>query len=217
MKIGVLGTGIVGATIGTRLVQLGHQVRMGSRSDYSDKAAEWILAAGKGASQGTFGEAAKFGDVVFNCTEGKNSLDALKLAGADSLKGKVLVDLSNPLEFKPGSPPSLTVSNTDSLGEQIQREFPDTFVVKTLNTVNCEVMVSPRLVNNGDHDIFLSGNDLDAKHKVKELLGTFGWKEEHIFDIGDITTARATEMLLPLWIRLMVRTGTPKFQFKIVR
>src|SRR5688572_22002317 len=184
MKIGILGTGIVGTTIGTRLVQLGNQVRMGSRSDYSEKAAEWILSTGKGASQGTFGEAAKFGDIVFNCTEGKITLDALKLTGSENLKGKILIDLSNPLDFKPGVPPSLTVCNTDSLGEQIQKEFPETKVVKTLNTVNCEIMVNPKLINNGDHDIFLSGNDADAKQQVKELLKTFGWKDEHLMDIG---------------------------------
>jgi predicted dinucleotide-binding enzyme len=217
MQIGILGTGIVGNTIGTKLVQLGNKVMMGSRTADNQKAALWKTSAGKGASQGTFTDAAQFGEIIFNCTQGMVALAALQLAGKEALKDKILIDLSNPLDFSKGMPPSLTVCNTDSLGEQIQREFPDTKVVKTLNTVNCEVMVDPKLVNNGDHDIFLSGNDAAAKQKVKELLKTFGWKDEHLNDIGDITSARGTEMVLPLWVRLMGTFGTAKFQFKIVR
>jgi predicted dinucleotide-binding enzyme len=217
MKIGILGTGIVGNTIGTRLVQLGNEVKMGSRTAANNKAGLWVTAAGKGASRGTFADAVKFGDIIFNCTQGMISLEALKLAGKENLAGKILIDLSNPLDFSKGMPPSLTVCNTDSLGEQIQREFPDTKVVKTLNTLNAELMVEPKLVNNGDHDIFLSGNDAGAKQKVKELLQTFGWKSEHLLDIGDIASARGTEMVLPLWVRLMGTLGTAKFQFKVVR
>ena len=216
MKIGILGTGIVGNTLGTRLVQLGNQVKMGSRTADNNKAALWITAAGKGASQVTFADAVKFGEIIFNCTNGKVSIEALNLAGKENLKEKILIDLSNPLDFSKGMPPTLTVSNTDSLGEQIQRAFPETKVVKTLNTLNCEVMLNPKLVNNGDHDIFLSGNDAEAKQKVKELLKTCGWKEEHLLDIGDITSARGTEMILPLWVRLMGTFGTAKFQFKVV-
>lgn len=217
MQIGILGTGVVGNTIGTRLVQLGNKVKMGSRAAHNPKALLWLTEAGKGASQGTFADAAKFGEIIFNCTSGKVSISALKLAGAENLKGKILIDLSNPLDFSKGMPPTLTVCNTDSLGEQIQREFPETKVVKTLNTLNCEVMVNPKLVNNGDHDIFLSGNDADAKQKVKDLLKTFGWKSENLIDIGDIVSARGTEMILPLWVRLMGTLGTTKFQFKVVK
>ena len=217
MKIGILGTGIVGNTLGTRLVQLGNQVMMGSRTADNNKAGLWVTAAGKGASRGTFADAAKFGEILFNCTNGKTTIEALTLAGKENLKNKILIDLSNPLDFSKGMPPSLTVCNTDSLGEQIQREFPETKVVKTLNTLNCEVMLNPKLVNNGDHDIFLSGNDAEAKQKVKELLKASGWKEEHLIDIGDITSARGTEMILPLWVRLMGTFGTAKFQFKVVK
>ena len=217
MQIGILGTGVVGNTIGTKLVRLGNQVMMGSRTADNQKANLWANTAGKGASHGTFSAAARFGDILFNCTQGLISISALRLAGQESLAGKILIDVSNPLDFSKGMPPSLSVCNTDSLGEQIQRDFPDTKVVKTLNTVNSEVMVDPKLVNNGDHDIFLSGNDAQAKQKVKELLMTFGWKEEHLRDIGDITSARGTEMMLPLWVRLMGNFGSAKFQFKVVK
>jgi 8-hydroxy-5-deazaflavin:NADPH oxidoreductase len=215
MQIGILGTGIVGGTIGTKLVQLGNKVMMGSRTADNNKAALWKTSAGKGASQGTFTDAAEFAEIIFNCTQGMVSISALNLAGKEALKNKILIDLSNPLDFSKGMPPSLTICNTDSLGEQIQREFPDIKVVKTLNTLNCELMVEPKLVNNGDHDIFLSGNDAGAKQKVKELLKTFGWKDQHLID--DITSARGTEMVLPLWVRLMGTFGTAKFQFKVVK
>jgi len=216
MKIGILGTGMVGSTIGTKLVQLGHDVKMGSRSANNAKAVEWIKAAGAKASQGTFADAASFGEILFNCTHGMASLDALKQAGAGNLKGKVLVDIANALDFSKGMPPSLAVCNTDSLGEQIQRAFPEVKVVKTLNTVNCNLMVTPSKVNGGDHDLFISGNDAQAKAKVVDILKNwFGWKS--VVDLGDITSARATEMILPIWVRLMGLYQTPNFNFKIVR
>ncbi|MDZ7292841.1 MAG: NAD(P)-binding domain-containing protein [candidate division KSB1 bacterium] len=215
MNIGVLGTGMVGNAIGTKLVQLGHKVKMGSRTADNPKAAAWVKANGASASQGTFADAAQFGELLFNCTAGMASLEVLKLAGADNLKGKILIDIANPLDFSKGMPPSLSVCNTDSLGEQIQRAFPDLKVVKTLNTVNCNVMVNPTLVP-GDHDIFVSGNDSAAKAKVTEILKNwFGWKS--VIDLGDITTARGTEMLLPIWIRLWGILQTPNFNFKIAR
>ena len=216
MKIGVLGTGIVGSTIGTKLIQLGHEVKMGSRTTVNEKAAAWVKTNGSRASQGTFADASAFGEIVFNCTHGMASLDALSLAGADNLKNKLLVDLANALDFSKGMPPSLAVCNTDSLGEQIQRAFPQVKVVKTLNTVNCNLMVNPGLAGKGNHDIFISGNDAAAKSKAGEILRDwFGWKS--IIDLGDITTARATEMLLPLWITLMGKYQSPNFNFKIIR
>jgi len=215
MKIGVLGTGMVGPTIGTKLVELGHEVMMGSRSKDNEKAAAWAKSAGPKASHGTFADAARFGEVLFNCTNGMASLNALKLAGAENMKGKILVDIANPLDASKGMPPTLSVSNTDSLGEQIQRAFPDTKVVKTLNTMNCRIMVNPSLVR-GDHDVFVSGNDRTAKERVKDILmNWFGWKS--VVDLGDITTARGAEQLLPLWVRLMGMFGTPNFNFKIVK
>ena len=171
---------------------------------------------GTHASQGTFANAASFGEIVFNCTHGVASLEALNLAGTHNLKNKILIDIANALDFSQGMPPSLVVCNTDSLGEQIQRAFPDTKVIKTLNTMNCSLMVNPDLVANGDHDIFISGNDVEAKTAVTKILRDwFGWKS--IIDLGDITNARATEMLLPIWVRLYGKFQSPNFNFKIVR
>jgi predicted dinucleotide-binding enzyme len=215
MKIGVLGTGMVGSTIGSKLVQLGHTVKMGSRTAANSKAAEWVKAKGANASQGTFAEAAAFGEILFNCTSGMGSLQALGLAGASNLRGKILIDIANPLDFSKGMPPSLSVCNTDSLGEQVQKAFPDAKVVKTLNTVNCLIMVNPSIIP-GDHDIFVCGNDADSKKTVSEILQKwFGWKT--VIDLGDITGARTTEMLLPIWVRLMGVFQSPKFNFRIVK
>jgi len=215
MKIGVLGTGMVGQAIGTKLVQLGHDVKMGARSATNEKAAAWVQSSGLGASQGTFADAATFGEIVFNCTSGAASLAALDQAGAANLAGKVLIDVSNPLDFSHGMPPSLTVCNTDSLGEQIQRAFPEARVVKTLNTVNCNLMVNAAQLP-GEHIVFVSGNDADAKAQVTSILKDwFGWRA--VIDLGDITTARAVEMMLPIWISLMGKVGTPTFNFAIVR
>lgn len=214
MRIGILGTGVVGQTIGAKLVQLGHEVKMGSRSAANEAAAEWARTSGAGASHGTFADAAAFGEIVFNCTAGAASVDALAQAGARNLRGKIVVDVANPLDFSKGMPPTLSVCNTDSLGERIQRAFPDARVVKALNTTNCGVMVNPARVP-GDHDIFVCGNDPAAKEKVTSLLQDFGWRS--VIDLGDITAARGTEMLLPIWLRLMGVLGTPTFNFKIAR
>ncbi len=225
-NIGVLGTGVVGRTIAGKLAQLGHRVMVGTRDPAATLArhrpegsrrpsfAAW-LEGRSGVELGTLAQAAAHGEIVINATNGMQTLSALELAGEKNLAGKVLIDLSNPLDFSNGFPPSLSVSNTDSLGEQIQRRFPDTKVVKTLNTTNCEMMIEPGQLAAGDHTIFVSGNDDAAKQTASALLQSFGWTD--IIDLGDITTARGTEMLLPLWVRLMSKLETTKFQFKIVR
>ena len=215
MRIGVLGTGVVGQTIGKKLVALGHEVKMGARTASNEKAEGWVRANGTRASNGTFADAASFGEIVFNCTSGMASLEALKQAGAKNLDGKILIDIANPLDFSKGMPPTLSVCNTDSLGEQIQRAFPSTRVVKTLNTINTHVMVDPTLIP-GDSDVFVSGNDASAKAKVTEILTKwFGWRS--VIDLGDITSARATEMVLPLWLRLFSTFKTPNVNIHIVR
>jgi predicted dinucleotide-binding enzyme len=216
MRIAVLGTGVVGRTIATKLVGLGHQVTMGSRTAQNEHAVTWAAEAGEGASFGTFADAALAGELLFNCTAGSASVDALVSAGAEHLRGKILIDLANPLDFSKGMPPTLWVCNTDSLGEQIQRAFPDVRVVKTLNTMNCLIMVDPARVP-GDHDVFVSGNDEDAKTQVKQLLGSFGWGDGQIVDLGDITTCRGLEMYLALWLRLLGALGTGDFNIKVVR
>jgi predicted dinucleotide-binding enzyme len=215
MRIAVLGTGTVGRTIGTKLVELGHEVTIGSRTADNEHAREWVSAAGGGAAQGTFEDAASGAELIFNCTGGAVALDALRAAGAANLAGKVVVDVSNPLDFSQGRPPTLTVCNTDSVGEQIQREFPDARVVKTLNTVNTAVMTNPAGVPGG-HNLFISGNDDEAKTAVKAILGDFGWPQHAIIDLGDITGARGQEMYLPLWLRLMGTLGRPDFNIAVV-
>jgi predicted dinucleotide-binding enzyme len=152
--------------------------------------------------------------VLFSCTAGETSLAALRTVDRADLARKVLIDVSNPLDFSHGMPPTLSVCNTDSLGETLQREFPEARVVKALNTCNCQVMINPAGVP-GDHDLFICGNDAAAKQTVQELVRQWGWKS--IIDMGDITNARATEQLLPIWIRLMVMFGSPVFNFRIVR
>jgi 8-hydroxy-5-deazaflavin:NADPH oxidoreductase len=217
MNIAILGTGMVGAALGTKLVQGGQNVMMGSRSANSEGAQKWLQSAGGNAQTGTFAQAAAFGGIVLDCTNGANSLDALRLAGADNLRNKILIQVGNPLDFSTGAPPSLTVCNTTSLGEQTQREFPETRVVKALNTINCEVMINPARVP-GDHALLICGNDAQAKREVTDRLGEwFGWKPSNIVDLGDITGARGTEMYLPLWLRLWGVLGSPVFNIQIVR
>ena len=214
MKYGVFGTGAVGRAIGTKLVELGGDVMMGSRTAANPKAQAWRESIGGRGSIGTFGEAARHGGVLLNCTQGIASIEALRSAGSEALAGKVLIDVANPLDFSHGMPPTLTICNTDSLGETIQREFPQAQVVKALNTCNCEVMVDPGRVP-GEHDVFMCGNSADAKEVVRSLLTDFGWKS--IIDLGDITNARATEQVLPIWVSLYGLYGTPHFNFRIVR
>ncbi len=217
MKIAVLGTGIVGNAIATKLVQRGHQVIMGSRTANSDAGREWLRSVSGKAQIGTFADAAAFGEIVFDCTNGANSLAALRQAGADNLRDKILIQVGNPLDISKGMPPTLTVCNTDSLGEQVQRQFPDARVVKALNTVNCDIMIAPSRVP-GDHELFICGNDAAAKREVADrLCKWFDWKPGNIVDLGDITNARGTEMFLALWVRLWGVLGTPHFNIHIVR
>lgn len=215
-KIAVLGTGMVGNTIGTKLIALGYSVMMGSRSANNEKAVVWVNANGGNASAGTFEDAAKFGEIIFNCTKGEVSLEVIKMAGLENFNGKTVIDIANPLDFSKGMPPSLIpeLSNTNSLGEELQKLIPDANVVKTLNIVNCEVMVDAKK-SGGDPTMFLSGNNAEAKEEVKSILNKFNWSD--IIDLGDITTARGTEMMLPIWLRTWFATQNGHFAFKIVR
>ena len=214
MKVGIFGSGMVGQTIGSKVAELGHAVMMGTRNPA--KLQEWLGKVGGNARVGSLAEAAAHGEILFNATNGNGSLEALALAGEANLNGKILVDISNPLDFSHGMPPVLFVSNSDSLGEQIQRAYPKVKLIKTLNTVTASLMVNPRQLVDGDHHIFVSGNDVDAKLYVVDLLKTwFGWK--NILDLGDITTARGTEMYLPIWLRMWGALGTGLFNIKIVK
>jgi predicted dinucleotide-binding enzyme len=216
MRVAVLGTGVVGKAIASKLAELGHQVTMGSRTADNEDAVAWASAAGEGASHGTFADAAASAELVFNCTSGTASLEALGAAGEQGLSGKPLVDVANPLDFSAGFPPTLSVMGADSLGEQIQRAFPDAKVVKTLNTMNCQVMVDPARVP-GDHDVFVCGNDEGAKAQVAELLQAFGWPEGSVTDLGDISAARGVEAYVLLWVRLYGALGSGDFNVKVVR
>lgn len=216
MNAAVLGTGVVGRTLATKLVALGHAVTMGSRQAGNEKAAAWAASAGGLASQGSFADAASSAALVINATAGTASIEALTAAGAQNLAGKVLVDVANPLDFSRGMPPTLQPCNTDSLGEQIQRTFPEARVVKSLNTVNCDVMVNPGIVA-GSHTMFVAGDDDAAKAEVRDLLESFGWPPGDIMDLGDIAAARGLEMYLPLWLRLWGATGTGHLNVKVVR
>ncbi|MFC5271182.1 NADPH-dependent F420 reductase [Adhaeribacter terreus] len=229
MKIAVLGTGTVGRTFAERLISLNHEVMIGTRN-VADKLAstetdfygnppfgEWIKQNEK-VKLGTFAEAAAFGEMVLNTTQGAGSINALNLAEAKNLNGKVLMDMANPLDFSKGMPPSLLpeLSNTNSLAEEIQKTFPELKVVKALNTMWCGLMVNPNMLAGGDHTAFISGNDAEAKAKVKALMQEFGWKAENILDLGDITTARGTEAMLPVWLRIYGATQNGAFNFKVV-
>jgi 8-hydroxy-5-deazaflavin:NADPH oxidoreductase len=226
MKFGVFGTGTVGRVIGSRLAELGHEVTIGTRDVHAllertepDAMGNEPFAAWRQKNPeigvSTFADVAAANELLVNATNGAGSLEALRTAGEESLDGKVLIDIANPLDFSGGMPPSLLVSNTDSLGERIQRAFPGVRVVKALNTMNAFVMADPSLVAGGEHTVFISGDDELAKAQVTEILRSFGWRD--VIDLGDITTARGTEMYLPLWLRLWGALGTGSFNISVAR
>jgi predicted dinucleotide-binding enzyme len=226
MRIGILGTGAVGRTVASALAALGHDVVLGTRDPKRTLArsgpdnrgrpsvADW-LQENPAVRLATFADATRDAEMVVNATSGEGTLPAIQSAGKANLAGKVLLDIANPLDFSRGFPPSLSVCNTDSLAEQIQRAVPEARVVKSLNTVNTSVMVDPAAVGDGDHSIFVCGNDAEAKASVVGLLREFGWRD--IIDLGDLSNARGTEMYLPIWVRLMGTLGTPTFNVKVVR
>jgi predicted dinucleotide-binding enzyme len=225
MRYAVLGTGIVGRTLASKLASLDHEVVIGTRDPRVTATraeaggygivpfAEWQTAHPQ-ISLASFSEAAAGADVIVNATSGRASVAALTEAGADNVAGRLLIDVANPLDFSHGMPPTLDPVNTDSLGEQIQRAFPEAKVVKTLHTMNSQIMVEPTRVP-GEHNVFVGGNDEDAKAQVAALLGEIGWSPASIIDLGDITSARATEMMLPMWLRLWGTLGHPDYNFHI--
>lgn len=227
MKIAVFGTGPVGQTIADKLNSLGHDVVLGTRDPKASLQRVDKDSFGRPPLKDwhkehptvkivTFAEAAARGEFLVNATNGTGTMSALASVGAANLAGKVLLDIANPLDFSKGFPPALTVCNTDSLGEQVQRAYPDVKVVKSMNTMNTYLMVSPRSLPS-THTVFLSGNDPGAKDRVRELLRSFGWQDDEMIDLGDITTARGTEQLLPIWVRLYGALGHGMFNFNIVQ
>jgi predicted dinucleotide-binding enzyme len=213
MNIGILGSGMVGQALAAKLAELGLDVMVGTRDP--QKLVHW-LAEHPGVRAGSPAQSAVHGEIVFNATKGDATLEVLKSIGQAALKGKILIDISNPLDFSHGMPPTLFVSNTDSLGEQIQRALPETKVLKAFNTLTADLMVNPGNLAGGDHTLFLCGNDADAKARATARFSEwFGWRD--VLDVGDITAARGTEALLLLWVRLYMKFGSPNLQFKIVR
>ncbi|RPJ17478.1 MAG: NADP oxidoreductase [Chloroflexi bacterium] len=213
MQIAVLGSGVTGQTIGSKLLELGHEVMMGSREEANPPAVAWAKEGGQHALYGTFMNAAAFGEIIFNCTLGSATLEALQQTGVENLKGKILIDTSNPLD-RSTDMWTLTICNDDSLGEQIQRAFPEVRVVKTLNTVNANVMVDPAKLLERTH-VFVSGDDIEAKATVVRILRDwFGWRE--IIDLGGIETSRGVEMYVLLWHNLRNAISSQRFNIKIV-
>jgi 8-hydroxy-5-deazaflavin:NADPH oxidoreductase len=224
MKVGIIGSGIVGQTLGTRMAGLGHRVVLGTRHPeqlterrgMGAPLGEWLRAAGPNARLGTFAEAAQHGELLVNAASGEASIEALRLAGAKNLAGKVLLDVSNDLDMS-GRPPRTHARDTadGSLGARIQKAFPDARVVKSLNTMTAWLQVEPQSLAGADHTVFVSGNDANAKAEVRRLLESFGWKD--VFDLGDIESAVGAEMLFALWARVFGQLGQRPFNFKVVR
>ena len=226
MHIGILGTGIVGQTLGVKLAQLGHSVTLGTRDParlddpkgrgpHARTLRDWLAAAGVDARVGSFHAAAASDDLIINALSGAVSLEVLEEIGSATLDGKTLIDVANPIDVGRGPPLTLFVKDTDSLGEMLQRAFPHVRVVKALNAMPAAVMVNPKLVGDGDHTVFLSGNDLQAKAQVTALLREFGWQD--ILDLGDISTARGTEMMLSIGHSVMRALSPARIAFKVVR
>jgi len=229
MNIAVLGTGTVGQTLSARLLVLGHEVMMGTRNVQEAKIrttkdvygnpgiGDWLKNNPR-VNLVTFAEAIAFGQIIINATQGGKSVEALRNGNPGDLDGKIIIDIGNPLDFSRGMPPVLIpeLCNTTSLGEEIQKAFPQSYVVKTLNTMWCGLMVNPAMIAGGDHHNFLSGNNPEAKLEVKKLLNQFGWKDENLLDLGDISSARGTEMILPVWLRIMTAKQSGVFNFKVI-
>jgi predicted dinucleotide-binding enzyme len=223
MKITLLGTGMVGRILAPRLIEIGHEVRMETRDpeetksrEQGDRLFEHWLKEHPQLKLCRFGESCDEADIIINATNGKNSISALEMVASEHLKNKTVLDLTNPLDFSNGMPPSLFVSNTDSLAEQIQRRFPEAHVVKSLNTLTASLMLDPDQIS-GDHVVFICGNDESSKQKVKQLLHSASWEDQNILDLGDITGSRGMEQSLPLWIRIWSSIGTVNFNFNVVR
>ncbi|HSK72672.1 MAG TPA: NAD(P)-binding domain-containing protein, partial [Pyrinomonadaceae bacterium] len=194
MKIGIIGSGGVAQTLAKGYLDKGYEVKLGTRN--AEKLAEWLENAGKNASVGSFAEAAEFGDAVFVSVAGEAAVNAVNLAGAENLKGKSVIDLTNPLDFSQGVPPRFTATLGDSLGEQIQNALPEANVVKAFNTISAAIMVDPKF---GDQTatLFIAGNDENAKAETVRLAQEFGWDVE---DLGSIEQAFFLEAFASLWV-----------------
>jgi predicted dinucleotide-binding enzyme len=223
MKIGIIGSGVVAQTLGTKLLELGHDVVLGTRDPkklddkkhFAVSLREWLQQTGNKGKVVTFADAASHGALLINATSGEVSIEALRMAGADKVGTKTLIDTANILDFSKGMPPRALASQDNCLAEEIQLVFPNLKVVKCFNTVTAPLMTNPKALAGGDHTIFVSGNDSAAKAEVSELLRSFGWSD--ILDLGDVSTARGPEMYMAMWLRLWGATGSGTVNVKVVR
>lgn len=213
MRVGILGSGVVGQSLGRGFAGRGHEVVLGTRTPDSEKLAPWKREVGDRGRTGTFAQAAAYGEVLVVAVLGTAAEQAIDLAGPRSFDGKVVIDVTNPLDFSKGMPPGLFVGMTDSLGERIQRKLPRAKVVKCFNIVNNQTMIDPS--NTGTKPtMLLCGNDEGAKRKVTEILEQFGWDD--VVDIGGIDGARWLEAHVPLWVRVTMQKNTWFLGFKVV-
>ncbi len=219
MKIGVLGSGSVGKRIGTALIKKGHEVMLGSRQAGNEKAKTWKEACGAGALEGSFSDAALYGELIFICLNGSFVLEVLQSIDAALFTGKIVIDVTNPLDFSAGMPPAVLPQFKDvSLGETIQETLPEAYVVKALNTITYKLMVDARIVNEGNHNLFICGDNEAAKTRVKEFLNdNFYWQPASLIDLGDIKAARCTEAIVPFWVMVGKKLNTSFFNFKVVQ
>jgi predicted dinucleotide-binding enzyme len=223
MKIGIIGSGVVAQTLGAKLIELGHDVVLGTRDpakldekkNMAGTLREWITRTDKKGKVASFKDAAAHGELLFSAVHGQNTIEALQLAGADKIGGKVLIDTGNELDFSKGMPPGALASQSNCLAERVQAAFPNLKVVKSLNTIGAPVMVAPQALAGGEHTVFVSGNDAAAKAATAEVLKSFGWKD--VLDLGDISSARGPEMYMAMWLRLWGATGSGMINIKVVR
>lgn len=213
MKVGILGTGDVARALGLGFTARGHDVMIGTRDPGADKVRTLLTEIGPQARAGTFADAARFADVAVLATLWTGTENALRLAGAANLAGKVLIDATNPLDFSQGMPPRLAVGHTDSAGEQVQRWVPQARVVKAFNIAGNAHMVDPQFPG-GPPTMFICGNDGDAKQTVTDILTAFGWET---IDIGGIEGARLLEPLCILWVVHGLRANGWNHAFKLLR
>lgn len=212
MKIGILGTGDVGKALGRGFLALGHEVMMGSRSANSPKATEWARQSGTEAHAGTFTQAVDFGEVVVLATLGTVTEDAIRLAGTERFKGKLVLDTTNPLEFSEKGP-RLLGGVGDSAGEKHQRLIPHALVVKVFNTVGNALMFQPRF-SGGRPDMFLCGNDEGAKSRAAQICHDFGWGT---VDVGTIEASHYLEAMCLVWVMTGLKTNQWNQAFKLLR
>jgi predicted dinucleotide-binding enzyme len=213
MNVGILGTGDVGRALGRGFVALGHVVKMGARDARNEKALAWARETGTNASAGSFAEAASFGESVILATLGVANESAIRMAGLEHFRGKVLIDTTNPLDFSGGMPPKLAVSGDDSAGECVQRLVPDAYVVKAFNTVGHAFMFRPDFPG-GPPDMFICGNHDAAKRKVAGILKDFGWG---VVDVGGIECSRYLEAMCMVWVLSAMRANNWNQAFKLLR